>query len=83
MLKRVLRQQYAALARMEDGLRDSGLDWTSVRPPRLTNGPCTGRYRIGYGRNAGRSISRADAAHAMLRLMTDDRAIAQPVGIGY
>jgi putative NADH-flavin reductase len=83
LLRMVFGKQYTDLAVTEDELRDSGLDWTSVRPPRLTNGPHTGRYRVGYGHNNGRSISRADAADAMLRLVADDRAIGQPVGIGY
>lgn len=83
VLRVVFGKQYADLALMEDDLRDSGLDWTSVRPPRLTNGPRTGRYRVGYGHNVGRSISRADAADAMLGLVTDDRAVSQAVGIGH
>lgn len=83
LLRLVFGKQYRDLALTEDDLRASGLDWTSVRPPRLTNGPHTGRYRVGYGHNVGRSISRADAADAMLRLVTDDKAIGQPVGIGY
>jgi putative NADH-flavin reductase len=83
LLRVVFGKQYTDLALTEDELRDSGLDWTSVRPPRLTNGPHTERYRVGYGHNAGRSISRADAADAMLRLVTDDQAIGEPVGIGY
>ena len=33
VVKRVLREHYADLARMEDVLRGSGLDWTAVRPP--------------------------------------------------
>ncbi|HLX50960.1 MAG TPA: SDR family oxidoreductase [Streptosporangiaceae bacterium] len=82
-LKAILRRPYADLALMEDVLRDSGLDWTSVRPPRLTNGPLTERYRLSYGHNAGATISRADVAHAMLRLVTDGKAIGQPVGVGY
>jgi putative NADH-flavin reductase len=83
LLKAVLRKPYADLALMEDVLRDSGLDWTSVRPPRLTNGPRTERYRLSYGHNVGASISRADVAQAMLRLVTDDQAMGQPVGVGY
>ena len=83
LLRMVFGKQYTDLALTEDDLRDSGLDWTSVRPPRLTNGPHTGRYRVGYGHNVGRSISRADAADAMLGLVTDDRAVSQAVGIGY
>ncbi|WP_035699811.1 NAD(P)-dependent oxidoreductase, partial [Glycomyces tenuis] len=45
VLKRVLREHYADLAAMEDVVRDSGLDWTIVRPPRLTDKPAAGRYR--------------------------------------
>jgi uncharacterized protein YbjT (DUF2867 family) len=57
-----------AAALMEDVLRDSGLDWTSVRPPRLTDKPLTGRYRTAIGRNVRRGyfLARADLAHAML-----------------
>src|SRR5690349_22157026 len=33
------------LEQAEEILRNSGLDWTIVRPPRLTNGS-NGRYRI-------------------------------------
>src|SRR5829696_442945 len=45
LLWRVLRAHYTDLAQMERLLRESGLDWTVVRPPRLTDGPATGRQR--------------------------------------
>ena len=63
-----MRERYADLARMEDVLRASDLDWTIFRPPRLTNGRLTGAYRTAVGRNlrGGALISRADVAHAML-----------------
>src|SRR5919201_6812433 len=44
LVKAVFRETYADLALMEDVLRDSGLDWTVIRPPRLTDTPPTGRY---------------------------------------
>jgi putative NADH-flavin reductase len=34
---------------MENTLQKSGLDWTLVRPPQLTNKPRTGKYRILVG----------------------------------
>jgi NAD(P)H-binding len=37
IVKRALRDHYADLVRMEDVLRASDLDWTIVRPPRLTS----------------------------------------------
>src|SRR5579859_3394694 len=85
MIQAILREHYADLARMEDVLRDSGLDWTSVRPPRLTNGPVTGRYRVAYGRNLrrGLTISRADVAHYMLHALDDPDSVGQTVGVAY
>jgi len=57
-------------AEMEHIVMASGLDWTIVRPPRLTNGSLTGRYRAENGHLPGRSalasISRADVAHFLL-----------------
>ena len=52
-----------------EAFRASGLDWTAVRAPRLTNGPLTGAARIGYfAMGPGHSVSRADVAALMLRL---------------
>jgi putative NADH-flavin reductase len=84
-IRLVLREHYADLALMEDELQASGLDWTSVRPPRLTDGPMTGRYRLAYGRNirGGVRISRADVAHAMLHTINDDQAITAAIGVAY
>jgi uncharacterized protein YbjT (DUF2867 family) len=68
---------------MEDILRDSGLDWTVVRPPRLTNKRLTGTYRTAYGQNLRRGlfISRADVAHLMLRVLKQPATIKQTIGI--
>ncbi len=83
LVKRAFREHYADLARMEDILRDSGLDWTIVRPPRLTDKPLTGSYRTAYGRNirGGRTVSRADVAHYMLRALDQPETVKQVVGI--
>jgi putative NADH-flavin reductase len=81
--KAALRKHFADLARMEDVLRDSGLDWTVVRPPRLTDKPLTGSYRTAYGRNlrGGVLVSRADVAHLMLRVLHQPETIEQVIGI--
>ena len=52
----VMRERYADLALMEDILSYSGLDWTIVRPPRLTNGPLTRRYRTAFGQICGEGL---------------------------
>ncbi|PRX46995.1 putative NADH-flavin reductase [Prauserella shujinwangii] len=80
--KRRFPEVYADLALMEDELRDSGLDWTVIRPPALTNKPLTGTYRTALGRNAGGTfISRADVAHCMLHVLERPETIQQTIGI--
>ncbi len=49
-------------------LKQSGLNWTIVRGPRLTNEPERGQYRVGWvGVNASTKIGRADLAAFILR----------------
>ena len=54
-------------------IRQSDLDWTIVRPSRLTNGPAAGSFRVGprlaYGSTA--SMSRRDLAGFLLDQLTD------------
>jgi uncharacterized protein YbjT (DUF2867 family) len=68
---------------MEGVLRDGGLDWTVVRPPRLTNRPPTGTYRTAIGRNLRRGllVSRADVAQLMLAVLDRPETIGQTIGI--
>ena len=68
---------------MEDVLRGSDLDWTVVRPPRLTSKPVTGTYRTAYGQNIRRGVfvSRADVAHYMLEVIDEPETLRQTVGI--
>ncbi|MFI9328728.1 NAD(P)-dependent oxidoreductase [Kitasatospora sp. NPDC052868] len=82
-VKTVLRAHYADLARMEDALRASGLAWTSIRPPQLTDRPLTTTYRTALDRNlrGGSRISRASVAHFMLRALADPTTIGHAVGI--
>jgi uncharacterized protein YbjT (DUF2867 family) len=83
LLRALLRDVYDDLALAEDILRDSDLDWTVVRPPRLTDGPLTGTYRTAYGRNLRRGllVSRADVAHLMLAALDQPATIGQAIGI--
>ncbi len=85
ILYRFFGESYADMARMEQVLRRSDVNWTVVRPPRLTDGPVTGRYRTAVNRHLqrGRTISRADLAAAMLGLLDDPRAARATVGVAY
>lgn len=79
------RTHYADLARMEDVVRASDLDWTISRPPKLTNTALTGRYRTAIDRNVrgGFSVSRADVAHQMLHALDQPETIRRVVGIAH
>ncbi|MFC8271658.1 NAD(P)-dependent oxidoreductase [Streptomyces sp. NPDC057271] len=76
---------YADLRVMEGELAASATEWTSVRPPKLTNKPVTGRYRtvVGGTPPRGRTLARADVAHAMLAALTDRATVRQAVGVAY
>jgi len=56
-------------AAMEGIFCESGLDWTMVRPPELTNKPYTGKYRVREGHlpRFGFKISRSDVADFMIK----------------
>jgi putative NADH-flavin reductase len=83
LLKRALRRPYADLAVMEDVVRTSGLDWTIVRPPRLTDRPLTGTYRTALGRNVrgGSQVPRADVAHLMVDVLDRPETIGHTIGV--
>jgi uncharacterized protein YbjT (DUF2867 family) len=83
LTKAALRKTYADLAEMEDILVDSGLDWTIIRPPRLTGKPPTGAYRTAIGHNLRRGlfISRALVASLMLAVLNQPDTIGQVIGI--
>ncbi|MGV9688650.1 NAD(P)-dependent oxidoreductase [Streptomyces sp. NPDC003444] len=81
----VLKDVYADLRAMEADLAASDADWTAVRPPRLTDGPGTGRYRTAVAGTPprGRFLARADVAHAMLAMIDDPATLKQGVGVAY
>jgi uncharacterized protein YbjT (DUF2867 family) len=70
----------------EQIIRQSGLDWVIVRPPRLTNGPRKGVYRDGVDVRATSPIpriSRADLADFMLRQLSDDTYLCNTPAVLY
>jgi len=65
-------------------IKASGLDWVIVRAPRLTDGPRTGEYRVGYvGKSSGTKTSREDVAGFILQQLTDDEYLHQQPMISY
>ncbi|MGP3950308.1 NAD(P)-dependent oxidoreductase [Streptomyces sp. 7N604] len=85
LISGLLRSVYDDLRAMEDEMRRSATDWTSVRPPKLTNRALTGVYRTALNANLprGGSIGRADVAHAMLAIADDPATVKQAVGVAY
>jgi len=85
LIKKIFRANYADLAITEDELRDSALDWTVIRPPRLLTRPVSGIYRTALGANVARgmSIARADVTHLMLRVTPEAETFQKAMGVAY
>ncbi|MFG1694524.1 NAD(P)-dependent oxidoreductase [Nonomuraea sp. NPDC049309] len=83
IVQRVLRHSYADLARAERLLRESGTDWTIVRPARLTDADATGRYRTARDLSVrgGHTTTRADLADCMLTLIDDRTSVGHVVSV--
>jgi putative NADH-flavin reductase len=65
-------------------LLESGLKWSIVRGPRLTNESKKGQYREGWvGVNASTKISRADLADFILKQVEDEQYHFQMPFISY
>jgi putative NADH-flavin reductase len=81
---RLLKHVFADFVAMEKVVRASGLDWTIVRPPRLTDKPLTGRYRTRRDMNVHRNfaVSRADVAHLILAVSEDSDTYGAAIFIG-
>jgi putative NADH-flavin reductase len=79
----LLRNVAEDSAAMERTVIDSAFDWTIARPPRLTNGPLTGRYRVEDGQlpHGRLVVSRADVAHFLLDEVECSRHSRQIVGM--
>jgi uncharacterized protein YbjT (DUF2867 family) len=78
----ILKHTLADKTGQEEAIRASGLAWTIVRPPRLTDGPAVGGYLRWEGMKprAGKplwQIARADVAAEMLRALDDPGTIGR------
>jgi putative NADH-flavin reductase len=82
LLWAAFRPHYEDLVRMERILADSGLDWTTVRPPKLTDRAGTGHpVRTVDGAPRGAFTARADVATAILQALADPATIGHHVGV--
>ena len=68
----------------EVAVKESGLDWTIIRPSRLIDGPRTGVYEVGPNiKSEIAQISRADVADLMLKELEQNMLIGETVTITY
>jgi uncharacterized protein YbjT (DUF2867 family) len=83
--KTLFRRHYLDLAIMEDVLRDSGLDWTVSRPPRLLDHRLRPAYRTALDVNVrgGMFIARADVARHLLAMIDDGGTVGRTVAVAY
>jgi len=75
----LLRSTYHDKDRQEDEIRQSGLDWTIVRPTVLTDGPATDNTRALTDLTDfhGGSIARADVARFLIKELEERRWAGQ------
>jgi putative NADH-flavin reductase len=78
----LLRNVVVGSGEMEQIVTASNLEWTIVRPPRLTNAPPTGRYQVADNRYppGKQTLSRADVAHFLLDELDQRAHLRQIVG---
>lgn len=83
LLMRVMREPYADMQRMEQIVRDSDVNWTVIRPAKLTDGEQSGEYRTAVGHNvaSGYTISRRDIADCIVRRLEEPTAEGGVVSI--
>ena len=88
LLKPVVRRTFlrhvcADMRRGEEEIRESDLDWTIFRPPSLSGKAAKGTYRTAIDRNLphGFTISRADLAGCMLKMLDDPAIVHRHVSV--
>lgn len=85
VLKTLLSNAIVEKEKQEQAVRESGLDWTIVRPTSLTNGPITKHLRIGehlpFSLLSIPRISRADVAAFLLDQLDSDTYLHKAITI--
>ncbi|CAH0176910.1 hypothetical protein SRABI27_01745 [Pedobacter sp. Bi27] len=85
VLQKLYKPVYADMRIMEGIIKTSGLDWTIVRAPKLTDGKATGKYKNITGLPLGGipKISRADLADFMFTHLVDSGTFKSTIDIAY
>lgn len=85
IIQKLLRNMYVDLRAMEQLVKESGADWTIIRPPRLVNKPVTGHYRVAINSFLKNclTISRAEVAHFIVHNIANEATYKTTIEIGY
>lgn len=85
ILQKLFKYNYADMLLMEKQLRESDLNWTVIRPPRLLNGDKTGNYRTSLNEFIPNmsSLTRSDLADYIVRHLEDEKTYKAKVEISY
>jgi putative NADH-flavin reductase len=83
IVAKLARKRFEDRARQEQVIFDSAVEWTVVRPARLTDGEATGQYQLAPKLKTGMSakVRRADLAAALLELVESGQYARQAVSI--
>lgn len=85
VFRTINRALYEDKLRAEKIVRESGLDWVIVRPPKLKHMPAQGHYRVGQALNVNlpAGLAYADVADFMVKSVASDAHLHQLMEIGY
>jgi len=84
LVKSISGNVYADMVEVARIVRESDVNWTIVRVPRLIDGPKTGKVSVAWvGKGMGMQISRADLAAFLLDQLEDDTYLRQAPAISY
>ncbi|WP_028776015.1 NAD(P)-dependent oxidoreductase [Shimazuella kribbensis] len=85
IIQPMYKYAYADMKQMEEIVKKSGVNWTIIRPPRLTNGPITTNYRTSLNKHLAKAqgISRSDLAHLMLTMIEDTKTFQTTIEVSY
>ena len=72
-----MKPYYEAKADADKFVAESGLDYTIVRPGRLTDDPGTGKVDLGNGPGGTGSVTRDDVALVVAECLTADNAVGK------
>jgi len=81
----IFKNGYTDMLHMEIIVKASSMDWTILRPPRLTNGEHSGKYKVAVNKPLpnGWLLSRADLADYIVKHLHDPVIYRATVDLAY